>query len=241
RLRSEIGRLPFRRTRDSKDALEKPAVSGHFRRVSTCRHLPCQGSALPLSYAPDLVEISLRVSCSARLRGTGCDGGLLGRDDACCPRHQYPELRECDRNYQSDRCVDLGCQRDGWCSSAMSQQAGNELSVYQRVARAAKGDQRKGACYDRPYPQQATLQSQFFDFLACRRGNARLHGCRATTSDLTRCDAARRDQARAPWRATARYQLDRSDLSASNRFPTASSRQWRHGLRRFRYHRLEGR
>jgi hypothetical protein len=24
------------------------------------------------------------------------------RDDACCPRHQYPELRERDRNYQSD-------------------------------------------------------------------------------------------------------------------------------------------
>src|SRR5262249_52794618 len=37
RLRPEIGRVPFRRTRDSKDALEKPAVSGHFRRVSTCR------------------------------------------------------------------------------------------------------------------------------------------------------------------------------------------------------------
>src|SRR5262249_48745288 len=36
RLRPEIGRLPARRTRDSKDALEKPAVSGHFRRVSTC-------------------------------------------------------------------------------------------------------------------------------------------------------------------------------------------------------------
>ena len=30
RLRPEIGRVPFRRTRDSKDALEKPTVSGHF-------------------------------------------------------------------------------------------------------------------------------------------------------------------------------------------------------------------
>jgi hypothetical protein len=49
----------------------------------------------------------------------------LRRDDACRPRHQYPELRECGRNYQSDRCVDLGCQRDGWRSSAMSQQEGN--------------------------------------------------------------------------------------------------------------------
>jgi hypothetical protein len=94
----------------------------------------------------------------------------------------------------------------------MSQQAGHELSVYLRVARAAKGDQRKGVCYDRPYRQQATLQSHFFDFLACRRGTARRHGCRATTSDPTCCDAARRDQARAPWRAAARYQLDRSDL-----------------------------
>src|SRR5262249_18941562 len=37
RLSPEIGRVPVRRTRDSKDALEKPAVSGHFRRVSTCR------------------------------------------------------------------------------------------------------------------------------------------------------------------------------------------------------------
>src|SRR4029077_15384685 len=37
RLRSEIGRHSFRRTRDSKDALEKPAARGHFRRVSTCR------------------------------------------------------------------------------------------------------------------------------------------------------------------------------------------------------------
>jgi len=42
RLRPEIGRVPVRRTRDSKDALEKPAAvtlpcSGHFRRVSTCR------------------------------------------------------------------------------------------------------------------------------------------------------------------------------------------------------------
>ena len=32
RLMSEIGRLPFRRPGDP-----KPAVSGHFRRVSTCR------------------------------------------------------------------------------------------------------------------------------------------------------------------------------------------------------------
>src|SRR5262249_12915704 len=52
-------------------------------------------------------------------------GGLLRRDDACCPRHQYPELRECDRNYDSDRYVGLGCQRDGWRSAAMSQQEGN--------------------------------------------------------------------------------------------------------------------
>ena len=37
RLRSEIGRLPLPGTGDSKDALDKPAVSGHFRRVSTCR------------------------------------------------------------------------------------------------------------------------------------------------------------------------------------------------------------
>ena len=108
------------------------------------------------------------------------------------------------------------------------------MVAWRRVARGARADQRKGVCYDRPYPQQATLQSQFFDFLACRRGNARLHGCRATTSDLTRCDAVRRDQAGAPWRAAARYQLDRSDLSAGNRFATASSRQWRHGIRRFR-------
>ena len=37
RLRSEIGRVPSRRLGDPKDALEKPAVSRHFRRVSTCR------------------------------------------------------------------------------------------------------------------------------------------------------------------------------------------------------------
>ena len=37
RLRPEIGRVPFRRPGDPKDALEKPAVSGHFRRVSLCR------------------------------------------------------------------------------------------------------------------------------------------------------------------------------------------------------------
>src|SRR5262249_31055882 len=36
-----------------------------------------------------------------------CDGGLLRRDDACCPRHQSPQLRD-----QSDRCVDLGRHRD---------------------------------------------------------------------------------------------------------------------------------
>src|SRR5262249_60553936 len=48
-----------------------------------------------------------------------CNGGLLRRDDACCPRHQYPELRECDRNYQSDRCVDLGSQRDGGRTNLM--------------------------------------------------------------------------------------------------------------------------
>src|SRR5262249_54308274 len=37
RLRSEIGRLPFRRLGDEKDAWGKTAVSGHFRHVSTCR------------------------------------------------------------------------------------------------------------------------------------------------------------------------------------------------------------
>src|SRR5262249_21413335 len=37
RLRSKSAVCPFRRTRESKDELEKPAVSGHFRRVSTCR------------------------------------------------------------------------------------------------------------------------------------------------------------------------------------------------------------
>src|SRR5262249_34234794 len=37
RLRSEIGRLPFRRPGDPKDDWKKPAVRGHFRRVSTCR------------------------------------------------------------------------------------------------------------------------------------------------------------------------------------------------------------
>src|SRR5262245_6219995 len=37
RPRSEIGPLPFRRLRRPNDALEKPAVGGHFRRVSTCR------------------------------------------------------------------------------------------------------------------------------------------------------------------------------------------------------------
>src|SRR5262249_39707585 len=37
----------------------------------------------------------------------------------------YPELRECGRNYQSDRCIDLICQSDGRRSSAMSQQDGN--------------------------------------------------------------------------------------------------------------------
>src|SRR5262245_6121549 len=41
RLRSEIGRVPFRRTRDSKDALETPAASGHFRRVSFRSFSPC--------------------------------------------------------------------------------------------------------------------------------------------------------------------------------------------------------
>src|SRR5262249_6045823 len=190
RLRSEIGRLPFRRTRDSKDALEKPAVSGHFRRVSTCRHLPCQGSALPLSYAPDLVEISLRVSCSARLRGTGCDCGLLRRDDACCPRHQYPELRECDRNYQSDRCVDLGCQRDGWCSSAMSQQAGNELSVYSELLvlqRATKG--KECAMIDPILSRRHFNHSSLISLLAA----AALPDCTAAAQQQATSHATRRD------------------------------------------------
>src|SRR5262249_39278617 len=48
RLRSEIGRVPVRRTRDSKDALEKPAVSGHFRRVSTCRLEPVSRGQIPV-------------------------------------------------------------------------------------------------------------------------------------------------------------------------------------------------
>src|SRR6516225_8851482 len=34
---STRGGVPFQRPGDSKDALEKPAVSGHFPRVSTCR------------------------------------------------------------------------------------------------------------------------------------------------------------------------------------------------------------
>src|SRR5262249_34529382 len=34
---SESGRVPFGRRGDSKDALKKPAVSGHFRRVSNSR------------------------------------------------------------------------------------------------------------------------------------------------------------------------------------------------------------
>src|SRR5262249_57423250 len=37
RPRSEFGRLPFQRLRYPNDALEKPAVGGHFRRVSTCQ------------------------------------------------------------------------------------------------------------------------------------------------------------------------------------------------------------
>src|SRR6516225_1032765 len=50
--------------------------------------------------------------------------------------------------------------------------------------------------------------------------------------------ATRRDQTGAPWRAVARYQLDRSDLSVGGRFPTASSCQWRDSIRRFRRHHL---
>src|SRR5262249_61761314 len=63
-------------------------------------------------------------------------------------------------------------------------------------AEATNGKER--LCCDRTYLQQATFQSQFFDFPAYRRGNARRHGCRATTSDLTCCDAARRDQQELP-------------------------------------------
>src|SRR5262249_25109050 len=72
RLRSEIGRVPFRRTRDSKNALEKPAVSGHFRRVSTAQSefFPSKraerGLKLPASHAVRSNESAARPSTGFR-------------------------------------------------------------------------------------------------------------------------------------------------------------------------------
>ena len=94
---------------------------------------------------------------------------------------------------------------NSWSTTKLS---GAELFVYRRVARAATHDRRKRARHDRTYPQQTTFQSQFLDYLTRCRGNVRRDGCRATTSDLTRHNAARRDPAGAPWRAVARYRLN---------------------------------
>jgi hypothetical protein len=58
----------------------------------------------------------------------------------------------------------------------------------------------------------------------------------ATPHAATRRDVIRHELPGEPLR-----DISLIEVTSSNRFPTASSRQWRHGIRRFWYYRLEGR
>src|SRR5262249_16972160 len=101
-----------------------------------------------------------------------------------------PNYASCDRNYQSDRCVDLGCQRDGWCSSAMSQQAGNELSVYSELLvlqRATKG--KECAMIDPILRRRHFNHSSLISLLAA----AALPDCTAAAQQQATSHATRRD------------------------------------------------